>query len=112
MQQCQHGGRVLGDGDVRVGQRDVAHVFGQSADAVNHGQRQQCAVQLPLHRLVLLTLLIGGAVVVVTLLLGGVGVAVDVAGGHLAEDGEEDGEAEVAAKTPPHTPLKQSTGVI
>lgn len=37
MQQRQHGGRVLGDGDVRVGQRDVADVFRQSADAVNHG---------------------------------------------------------------------------
>lgn len=89
-----------------VSQCDVADVFRQSADAVHHGQRQQCAVQLPLHRLVLLPLLIGGAVVMVTLLLGGGGVAVDVASGHLAEDGEEDGEAEVAAETPPHTTLK------
>lgn len=108
MQQSQHGGRVLGDGDVRVGQRDVAHVLGQSADAVNHGQRQQSAVQLPLHRLVLLTLLIGRAVVLAALLLGGAGVAADVASGHLAEDGEEDGEAEVAAETPPHTTLKEN----
>lgn len=91
---------------MRVGQRDVADVFGQSADTVNHSQRQQRAVQLPLHRLVLLALLIGGPVVLVTLLLGGGGVAVDVAGGHLTEDGEEDGEAEVAAETPPHTTLK------
>lgn len=43
----------------------------------------------------------------VTLLLGRAGVTVDIAGGHLAEDGEEDGEAEVAAETPPHTTLKQ-----
>lgn len=106
MQQRQHGRRVLRDSDVRVGQRDVADVLGQSADTVNYSQRQQCAVQLPLHRLVLLTLLIGRAVVLATLLLGGAGVAVDVAGGHLAEDGEEDGEAEVAAETPPHAALK------
>lgn len=59
MQQRQHSGCVLGYVDVRVGQGDVAHVFGQSADAVDHSQRQQRAIQLPLHRLVLLTLLTG-----------------------------------------------------
>lgn len=52
----------------------------------------------------LLTLLVG-AFVEVTLLLGGAGVAGDIPGGHLAKDGEEDREAEVAAKTPPHTTL-------
>lgn len=91
---------------MHVGQRDVADVLGQRAHAVHHGERQQGAVQLPLQGLVLLTLLVG-AFVKVTLLLGGAGVAVDVAGGHLAKDGEEDGEAEVAAETPPHTALKQ-----
>lgn len=55
----------------------------------------------------LLALLIGGTVIEVTLLLGGAGVAVDVAGGHLAEDGEEDREAEVAAETPPHSTLTE-----
>lgn len=43
----------------------------------------------------------------VALLLGRAGVAVDVPGGHLAEDGEEDGEAEIAAEAPPHATLKQ-----
>lgn len=106
MHQRQDGRRAFRDGDVCVGQRDVADVFGQGADSVDHGQRQQGAVQLPLHRLVLLPLLAVGAVVVVALLLGGSGVAVDVAGGHLTEDGEEDGEAEVAAEGPPHATLK------
>lgn len=56
----------------------------------------------------LLALVIGGAIVRAALLLGRAGVAVDIAGGHLAEDGEEDREAEIAAETPPHTSLKKS----
>ena len=110
VEQSQHGGRVFRDGDVRVGQRDVADVFGQGADAVDHSQGQQRAVQLPLHRLVLLTLLIEGAVFLAALLLSRAVVAVDVASGQLAEDGEEDREAEVAAETPPHTTLRGRNG--
>lgn len=54
----------------------------------------------------LLTLVAGRAVVQASLLLRRTGVAVDVAGCHLAEDGEEDWQAEVAAEAPPHATLR------
>lgn len=56
----------------------------------------------------LLTLLIGGALIEAVLFLSGAGVAVDIPRGQLAQDGEHDREAEVAAEAPPHATLAQT----
>lgn len=82
---------LLGHVGGHVGHHEVADILGGGAEPVDDGQSDDGAVQVTLALAVL-------AAPALALLVG----AADAPGHQLAADGEQDGQAEVAAKVPPH----------
>lgn len=92
-QEVEDGHGVLGNAGRHVGGNDVADVLGHHARAVDDGQRYHGAVHLALQPDLLLVAAHAGLL-----------RAPDLARRHQrAPDGEEGGEAEVAAEAPPQT---------